>query len=263
MDVTAQILTDIKEGEWVLVTAEKQTNSQGPKGKSWFSPHGLNIYMSLILAVDSNLCSNHMFDLNFEEIVSLSIAQSISNITSNKCIPQIKWVNDVLINNKKVSGSYCIRHNLNESMSVLEAGIGLNVNMESKFFSHVDQSITSLKHECHLNFDRNILLETLLKHLSKNLNKFFNGGFLPFHQDINKKLAFKGKILTFNLNVNKDSFITPEHYRHTSLPPKLIKAEVIGLDTSGKLIIKQPTQSQRILVDARAGIIKTASPILG
>ena len=91
--------TLLKEGREppFLVTAESQTMGRGRLGKRFFSPQG-GLYMSLALKYSGS-----------EEKTTLAAAAAVCRMLERHCDgrPQIKWVNDILVDGKKVCGILC------------------------------------------------------------------------------------------------------------------------------------------------------------
>ena len=80
-----------------IVSAEKQVKGRGQYGKTWVSPKG-NLYVSIFFPID-----NKHFDLKkFTFINCLLVKKTISSFYKGTI--KIKKPNDLLIDNKKVSG---------------------------------------------------------------------------------------------------------------------------------------------------------------
>lgn len=86
------------EDEGLVVIASSQTEGRGRKGRSFFSPDGTGIYMSLLLrpTVSPQLA------LRITTAAAVSVCQAIAQLTDRT--PGIKWVNDILIDSRKVCG---------------------------------------------------------------------------------------------------------------------------------------------------------------
>lgn len=115
----------LKSGNWqsgTVILADEQTGGRGQRGNSWYSEAGMNLTTSILLKQD-NLSVNDAFD------VSKYVAVSIIKLLANYGIKgEIKWPNDILVNEKKIAG-ILIENQLQQSRiesSII--GIGLNVN---------------------------------------------------------------------------------------------------------------------------------------
>ena len=85
----------LKTPEGTAVIADRQTTGRGRLRRAWVSPQG-NIAVTIVLyPARKNLTYLTM-------LAALAVLRSIEKTTGLKC--QLKWPNDVLINNKKVCG---------------------------------------------------------------------------------------------------------------------------------------------------------------
>ncbi|MBQ6266583.1 MAG: biotin--[Clostridia bacterium] len=78
-----------------LIVADAQTNGKGRRGRSFFSPRGTGLYMTLLL------------DYGLEPTLltvsaGVAAAEAIERLTGVS--PQIKWVNDLYLDGKKFGG---------------------------------------------------------------------------------------------------------------------------------------------------------------
>ena len=110
---------DINTAVW----AKKQNSGRGRHGREWSSPKG-NLYVSFLRKAE-NKNSKNIFAPVF--IAALAIANSIKEISNNKVSPSIKWPNDILINKAKVAGILIESLTLNNSIKILNIGIGINI----------------------------------------------------------------------------------------------------------------------------------------
>lgn len=111
-----------------IIIANSQTNGKGRKGRSFYSPADSGIYLSIILrplpkAEDTMLITS---------AAAVAVAKAIEEVA--KVSAQIKWVNDIFINGKKVCGI------LTEAVTNLESGeietiiLGIGINVTTVHF---------------------------------------------------------------------------------------------------------------------------------
>ena len=86
-----------KEGFTVL--SGEQTGGRGRTGRSFYSPADTGIYMSLLLRPEN--CSPAVA-VKFTTMAAVAACRAIEMVSQKKA--QIKWVNDVYIEDKKVCG---------------------------------------------------------------------------------------------------------------------------------------------------------------
>ncbi len=120
-----------------LILTELQTAGKGRRGRSWSSPAGSNVSMSLLLRPDFAPVHASVLTL----VAAMAVEQGIREVTGLSC--QIKWPNDIVLNGKKLCGILtemsteedCIRH--------LVVGIGINANIR-QFPEELCATATSL-----------------------------------------------------------------------------------------------------------------------
>jgi len=105
-----------------IILADSQTKGRGRYNRSFFSPPGHGIYMSIVLRLDQSYFANHL------SLVTLTTAVNIceSIEISTKKDPQIKWVNDIFLDGKKVSGILTEKVDDRENNPWIIIGIGIN-----------------------------------------------------------------------------------------------------------------------------------------
>ena len=106
-----------------VVVAEEQTAGRGRHGRTFFSPKGAGLYVTVALAAGQAAQSI----LNVTAYAAVCVAQAIQHVTGQQV--QIKWVNDLFLDGKKVCGI------LTEATTDFEAGtvesllVGIGINI--------------------------------------------------------------------------------------------------------------------------------------
>ncbi|MCM1252138.1 MAG: biotin--[acetyl-CoA-carboxylase] ligase [Clostridium sp.] len=150
------------------VVADMQSAGRGRRGKSWQSPAGSAIYMTILLRPEFAPDKASMLTL----VMALSVADAIAEMTGLSS--GIKWPNDIVVNKKKVCG---ILTEMNAELDYIQyvvIGVGINVNNNSpeEFPAEIRQNATSLKLESGMHLSRAALLERVLAHFEKNYQIF-------------------------------------------------------------------------------------------
>lgn len=96
----------------------------GQRGRSWDSPPG-NIYLTAHFAPEKQIDG---FGVAFPILAAVSVVETIDSIPGLRGKAGIKWVNDIFLNEKKVSGFLACNHNIQGAVSSVTIGIGLNVS---------------------------------------------------------------------------------------------------------------------------------------
>lgn len=114
--------------EWTVVVADSQNNGRGRQGRVWHSPPNTNIYASFIVKPDISYEYFPAMSLLAGMVVALLIEQFTGMPT------EIKWPNDVLIHDKKISGILLELGNDVDNRAYVVVGIGINVNADATVY---------------------------------------------------------------------------------------------------------------------------------
>ena len=195
-----------------LVLAESQTKGRGRLGRGWLSPKYKGIYLSLILRPKILPAASPILTL----MSAVSICEAVKEVASLEA--QIKWPNDVLIQNKKVAGILTEMNAEMDKVNFVVIGIGLNVNNDKK--SLIAQA-TSLKEQQQKEINRLVLLQELLRRIENNYLFWEAQG---AQEIINKWRNFT---LTLGTRVKVDY-----QDRH-------IEGQAMDIDSDGSLLIRK------------------------
>ena len=109
-------------GRAVLFVAEGQSEGRGRLGRSFFSPDGTGLYMTLLIPAPANDGFSCLTALT-----SVAVCEAVVEIF--KLELGIKWVNDLYLDGKKVAGILAEAFEVGESRYVA-IGIGINLTTE-------------------------------------------------------------------------------------------------------------------------------------
>ncbi|MDO5715386.1 MAG: biotin--[acetyl-CoA-carboxylase] ligase [Tissierellia bacterium] len=116
---------DVKN--FTILVADEQFKGRGRRGKSFQSPKGSGVYLSIILHPEKK------FDLNDFDLVTVRAAVAVVK-TIKKFVedgaPSIKWVNDIYCKGKKVCGILSELDADFESKTVSSVIVGIGVNIK-------------------------------------------------------------------------------------------------------------------------------------
>lgn len=133
----AQELAEKGYPSGTLVVADKQESGKGRRGRSWVSPSGTGIFMTLMIKPDINPNNASMLTL----VAALAVAKAITSVTGEEAL--IKWPNDIVVNSKKVCGILTEMNAQFDYINNIVVGIGINVHNES-FPEEISQMASSL-----------------------------------------------------------------------------------------------------------------------
>lgn len=209
-----------------VVIANEQTKGRGKNNKSFLSPANSGVYFSFFF---KSLYS-------FEEIskitiiAAVAIAKAIEKLASLKV--QLKWINDILIDNSKVGGILCenILSDDNKNIEYTIVGIGINVK-KINFPRELQGIASSLENFSAVDINRALLIETIRNNFFNMLqNKDFD--YLTYYRS---RSATIGKnIIVFENNISYN-------------------AHAVDINNNGELII-QVNGIEKILTSADISI---------
>ena len=84
--------------QYTAIVAQEQTHGRGTHGRSFFSPPDTGLYMSIVLRPDESVTDA----LFITTAAAAACAEAIESIFEAKA--EIKWVNDIYVDGKKVCG---------------------------------------------------------------------------------------------------------------------------------------------------------------
>ena len=164
-DSTNCVLKELaKEGarEGQVVLANEQTSGRGRLGRSFFSPKDRGIYMSVLLRPD---------DKAYEVApltawVAVAVANAIESVSGVR--PGIKWVNDLVLNGKKICGimtELAVKADSNKVDYVI-VGIGVNVNgQKDEFPEDIKAMASSIEAETGVEVSRAQLVAEIMREI--------------------------------------------------------------------------------------------------
>ncbi len=165
-----------------VVIADSQERGRGRHGRCWYSPPGVNIYMSIILnpgtitfhpALVTLSASLAVVDAVNSCLLSQSSAGGIAGLPSVEVWP--KWPNDIYCNQRKLGGILTEASTARERIRFMVTGMGINVNMQAdRIPPDFRDNTTSLYSETGEVFDRGRVIMKILESFSCYYTLLFN-----------------------------------------------------------------------------------------
>ncbi|MFU7502216.1 MAG: biotin--[acetyl-CoA-carboxylase] ligase, partial [Candidatus Tisiphia sp.] len=173
-----------------VILAKNQTKSRGRNSRIWHSSLG-NLHVSILLNHKINL--SYIPQLSF--VMAIVVYKTINSLsTRSENSIKLKWSNDVLINDKKVSGILLESISINNN-NYLIIGVGINVKGSPL---NIDQLATNLSDENIEVKDLEYLLELLMINFEKYFSRWKQEGFSKIRQYWLKRAYKLGKMVTVN-----------------------------------------------------------------
>lgn len=161
---------DIDKTGPILITADYQSRGRGGYGHSWLTSRRENITATYLWSEQIDKY------WRYEEIFSkANLTKRMEKIFSAMerffahwgLSVQVKWPNDILIGDAKISGILSEIRSKGSTQQVQVLGIGVNVNMTKEFAQQIDQKVTSIRLETNLKQDLKEVLFRLTKEITK------------------------------------------------------------------------------------------------
>ena len=218
--------------EGTVVVADMQTMGKGRMGRSFISPKGTGLYLSIVL--------RPKFDKIFLPLITtaaaVAAARAIEHVSPRKAF--IKWVNDIYVDNKKVAGilaeSSFSDTDVNLNYTIL--GIGINILPPKNGFN---ESIKDIAGSVYKKFapegTRDRLLNEFLNEFEALYEKLPEKDFIMEYRE---RSFLIGKNITFIKNEEEISALVLDVDESGSLVVKKEDAEILTLST-GEVNIKK------------------------
>jgi BirA family biotin operon repressor/biotin-[acetyl-CoA-carboxylase] ligase len=154
----------------LVVIADHQLSGRGRTGRTWHSPAGQNLYLSVLLRPQHPLDRIAPITL----VLGLAVSDLAADLLDIHRVG-LKWPNDVLVGSRKLAGILVDAASVDGRVEYLVVGIGLNVH-QIDFDPAIASIATSLAKEGAENLNRTHLASRLLSTLETRLEQFDSQG---------------------------------------------------------------------------------------
>lgn len=175
----AEVLRQIVEGcdnKLPISIADSQTAGRGRRGRSWQSPRGENLYLSMGLVFHGGFSVLDGLSLVF----GVAVAEALETLG----VPDVglKWPNDIFLPTGKLGGILVeLQGELQEGVVRVVVGIGINVHMLKA--EGVDQPWSSLASACpDTEWSRNPVAAAIIGAVADAADTFSSKGFGVFRE---------------------------------------------------------------------------------
>ncbi len=146
----------------ICLFANEQTRGFGRRGTKWESPMG-NVYISILLV--NELDPKHHFINNaYTTNIICDVIDEICNLNT-----EIKWPNDILIHNKKISGIISETY-IKDSKNLINTGFGINIVSSPDVDDYATTKINEYNMITNIDFTYK-LMEKYLNNIQLKINK--------------------------------------------------------------------------------------------
>lgn len=197
--------------EGTVVCAETQTQGRGRLGRSWVSPKGKGIYMSVLLR--PRLLPSDAAQLTL--LSAVAVCEAVYAVSGVKAA--IKWPNDVLIGGRKLAGILTELSAETDRVRFVVVGIGVNVHSPVNL---LPANAASLKEEASKKVSRVELVQEILRQMEYWYESSKKEGFAPALErwkELSSTLGRRIRVVD---------------------PGGVVEGEAVGLDKGGRLLIR-------------------------
>lgn len=202
-------------GEGTVVIAEAQSAGRGRLGRTWFSPSGLNLYLSVVLRPPIPPACAPQLSL----LAGTAVAATIEGMLPVR--PELKWPNDVLVAGRKVAGLLTEMDSEADRVTFVIVGVGVNVNVSA---AHLRRSLgekaTSLAAATGTRVNRPAFAGRLLAELEQRYRHYVARGFGTVRSEWESYSCLTGRAVTI------------------AGPAGARRGSVMGLDADGALCLR-------------------------
>uniref|UniRef100_A0A7C3Z6X3 Bifunctional ligase/repressor BirA n=1 Tax=Desulfobacca acetoxidans TaxID=60893 RepID=A0A7C3Z6X3_9BACT len=229
---TAKLLGTQGAAEGTLVVAESQTGGRGRLGRSWLSPPGQGIYVSVVLRPP--LPPGELPQITLSTAVA--VVRALSRAAG--LTPGIKWPNDVILKGKKIGGILTEMETESDQIRYLVVGLGLNVN-NPEFPPELAGIATSLRREAGRPFSRLAILQAWLEEFENLYHDFLARGFPEILEEWKQHSVTLGKYVAVRQGSRQVEGLAREVAGDGALVLETARGEVVKV-TSGEITVESP-----------------------
>lgn len=195
-NIQAKQLAAYNQGEKIVIIANEQTDGYGRFGRDFFSPSETGIYLSFLLPITKQINPGRM-----TTATAVVVAQTLEKLFNVKV--SIKWVNDLIVNDHKVTGilSEAVTDFETGTIANVVVGIGINLMENDLLDESLKPKVGALiKQKKQL--DRNQVASEIIEAFEKMLLTFESGNLMEEYRNrsivIGKQVEVKigNRILT-------------------------------------------------------------------
>ena len=234
---TNAVLRDLADGgaqEGAVVLSETQRAGRGRFDTPWYSPPGVNLYISVLLRPVIQLSAVPVFSF----IASLALSETMWTLG----VPAgVKWPNDVTIRGRKVAGTRLDVGMAGDRVTYVVVGVGINVNVRHAQLEvglgAAAKDATSLREAVGHPVDRNTVASGFLNELEKWLTLYRSAGPEPIVSAWQKRDVLTG------------------HRVAIQAPDGTFMGRVAGIDTGGFLVVHDDEGVRHTVVSAAVRLV--------
>lgn len=205
----------------MLFVADKQVAGKGRRGRSWESPAGSSIYMTILLHPEILPTKAPQLTL----VMAMAVADGIQKMTGLET--KIKWPNDIVVNGKKICGILTEMSTEIDYINYVVIGVGVNVNQET-FPAEIQSTATSLKIELGETVRRSGLIAAVMASFEQYYEVFMKT------EDLS---GLRNRYNSMLVNLDQEVKVLEPGHEY--------EAHALGINRTGELIVRTPDGEEK------------------
>ncbi|WP_158505884.1 biotin--[acetyl-CoA-carboxylase] ligase [Geminocystis sp. NIES-3708] len=190
-----------------FVIAKQQTAGKGQRGNIWSSPLG-GLYLSIVLEVRLSI-------KNMSHLILFSVSGIVTELRKFDIPVQIKWLNDLILDRKKLGG--ILLEIKTDKEIIKEVVIGIGINYENQI---PDNGINLINYCQKTN---NFRIKSI-----ENLAEIVTLGIINGYQEY----------LNLGIDYVIDKYNNLMYNLHEKISIEQVQGKIIGIDSQGNLQVK-------------------------
>ncbi len=206
-----------------LVVADCQSAGKGRQGRSFESPKGKSIYMTLLLRPQISPANASMTTI----VAAMAVRKALEEVCRVETL--IKWPNDIVADGRKLCGILTEMSAEPDKVNYVVVGIGINVNNDS-MTEDISNVAVSVKMLTGREYRRDRIIAAVMKWFGIYYGEFLKTESLKnLRDEYNKYLIHMGK----------DVEIIRENTKY--------RMKSLGIDDNGELIVERDGNIETVI----------------
>lgn len=214
-DVLKTLIKQASHEPGFAVVAEAQTTGRGRRGRSWSSPFGTNLYLSMYWPLEDGMSQA----MGLSVAIGAALAKTLAEAGIQGV--QLKWPNDVLVEQRKIAGILIELEGQATGPATAIIGIGVNLSMPEWAASEIEQPWIDLEQALHGSFDRNEWVARIIASVREALCTYQDQGMSSFRELWNQFDAYNNRAVKLMMGSH------------------VIRGVSVGIDDQGALLLKR------------------------
>ena len=211
--------------EGTVVLADRQTGGRGRMGRSFESPRGLGIYLTVLLR--PGLPGERLLPLT--ALAGVAVCNAVERVCGLR--PGVKWPNDPVLGNRKICGILTELDAAADGGIAVALGIGINVHQQpGDFTPEVAALASSLDQETGSRVSRSRLTAALLEELDRMYAALNRGELTAYREALRRDCVNLGKPV---------QLIGPDGRREAAV--------ALDIDEQFGLVVRDETGAERVI----------------